>query len=151
MTMGVATASPSTATAPNMVAAFISKVVHVLACKTLRLHPIALVAMVVGSIHKVAHALTCVVVSLNVTALNTVVAFMPQALVMVAFAVWNSVVIVQIAVSPKAPAPAMALVVACAYSAAPTSMSTTAASPGTALACLVVACLSVTPARVSAM
>jgi len=95
--MRVATASPSTATAPNMVAVFISKVVHVPACKTLRLHPIALIAMVVDSIHKVAHALTCVVASLNVTMLNTVVVFMLRVLVVVAFAVWISVAIVQIA------------------------------------------------------
>jgi len=95
--MRVVTASPSTATAPNMVVVFISKVVHVLACKTLRLNVIKLIAMVVGSIHKVAHALTCVVVSLNVTALNTVVVFMLRVLVVVAFAVWISVAIVQIA------------------------------------------------------
>jgi len=149
--MRAVTALLLTATVLNMVVVFTSKVVHVLACKTLRLNVIKLIAMVVDSIHKVAHALTCVVVSLNVTALNTVVVFMLRVLVVVAFAVWNSVVTAQIAVCPKAPAPAMALVVACAYSAAPTSMSTTAASPGTALACLVVACLSVTPARVSAM
>lgn len=97
MAMEVATASPSTATALNMVAVFISKVVHVLAYKTLRLHPIKLIAMVVDSIHKVAHALTCVVVSLNVTALNTVVVSMLQVLVAVAFAVWISVVIALIA------------------------------------------------------
>jgi len=96
--MRAATASPSlsTATAPNMVVVFTSKVVHVPACKTLGLHPIALIAMVVDSIHKVAHALTCVVVSLNVTALSTVVVFMLQVLVVVAFVAWISVVIVQI-------------------------------------------------------
>jgi len=94
--MRVVTASPSTATAPPMVVVFINKVVHVLACKTLRLHPIALIVMVVDSIHKVAHALTCVVVSLNATALSTVVVFMLQVLVVVAFVAWISVVIVQI-------------------------------------------------------
>jgi len=94
--MRVATASPSTATAPNMVVVFTSKVVHAPAYKTLELHPIALVVMVVDSIHKVAHALTCVVVSLNATALSTVVVFMLQVLVVVAFVAWISVVIVQI-------------------------------------------------------
>jgi len=162
MAMGVATASPSTATTLNMVAVFISKVVHVPACKTLGLHPIALIAMVVDSIHKVAHALTCVVVNLNVTVLSTVVAFMPQAFVAVVFVVWTSVATAQIMVcllalmAPQLPqmevvTPAMAPVVACACSATPTSTSTTAASPRTALACLVVACLSVTPAHASAM
>lgn len=160
--MRVATASPSTATAPNMVAAFINKAVHVPACKTLGLHPIALIAMVVDSIHKVAHALTCVVVNLNVTVLSTVVVFMLQALVAVVFVVWTSVATAQIMVcllvlmAPQLPqmevvTPAMAPVVACACSVTPTSTSTTAASPRTALACLAVACLSVTPARVSAM
>jgi len=149
--MGVATASPSTATAPNMVAVFISKVIHVPACKTLGLHPIALIAMVVDSIHKVVHTLTCVAASLNAIALNTVVVFMPQGLVVVVFIVWTSVAIVQIAVCLKVQAPVMVPVVAYACSATPTSTLTTAASLRTAPVCLAVACLSVTPARVSAM
>lgn len=162
MAMRVATASPSTATAPNMVAAFINKAVHVPACKTLGLHPIALIAMVVDSIHKVAHALTCVMVSLNAIALNTVVVFMLQVLVVVVFVVWTSVATAQITACPLAlmapqlpqmevVTPATAPVVVCVCSAAPTFVLTTAASLRTAPVCLAVACLSVTPARVSAM
>lgn len=149
MAMRVVTALPSTVTAPLMVVVFISKAVHVLAYKTLTLNPTKPIAMAVDSTHKVVHALTCAVASLNATALNTVVVFMLQALAVVAFVAWISVVIVQITM--RVAIPVMAPVVVCAYSAAPTSMSTTAASPRTALACLVVACLSVTPARVSAM
>lgn len=93
MVMGVATASPSTATALNMVVAYINKVVHVLAYKILRLNPTKLIVMAVGSIHKGVHVLICVVATLNATALNTVVAFMLQVLAVGAFAAWISVVI----------------------------------------------------------
>jgi len=149
--MRVVTASPSTATAPPMVVAYINKVVHVLAYKTLTLNPTKPIAMAVDSIHKVAHALTCVAASLNAIALNTVVVFMPQVLVVVTFVAWTSVAIVQIAVYAKVQAPAMAPVVAYACSATPMSTSTTAASPRITQVCLAVACLSATHARVSAM
>jgi len=95
--MRVVTASPSTATAPPMVVAYINKVVHVLAYKTLTLNPIKPIAMAVDSTHKVAHALTCVVASLNATALNTAVVFILQVLAVVVFVAWFFVAIAQVA------------------------------------------------------
>lgn len=90
--------SLSTATAPPMVAVFTSRAVHTPVCNTLRLNVTKLIVMAVDSIRKDAHVLICVVANLNATALNTVVVFMLQAPVAVAFAVWISVVIALIAV-----------------------------------------------------